>query len=237
MEGGCRELENGVTYFLTTSNPGVLYDMMDNPLPILDTNQSGSWRFYVNENVTRAPEVLRVNYDFNITETAIDVHGYIYFTQRVFRNGSFPGTTKSFSEIEIRDCGVIFDCSTFQVLEPEIYVEPWGSGQLSLEPGLVSFRFEAPRSAQLFQVRVESRSFMGSLAGPLEAYTFPLETGPDPRLPPDRPFVLPGGVTPLGQKVPAETNVTLLFNEEVLPGSGNISFCTQLTQDNGSCGP
>lgn len=235
--GGCRELESGVTYFLTTSNPGVLYDMMDNPLPVLDTNQSGAWRFYVNENVTRAPEVLRVNYDFNITATAIDVHGYIYFTQRVFQNGSFPGTTKSFTEIEIRDCGANFECSTFQVLEPEIYVEPWGSGQLSLEPGLVSFRFDAPRSPNLFQVRVESRSFMGadtskgSLAGPLEAYAFPLATGPDPRRPPDRPFVLPGGVTPLGQKVPAETNVTLLFNEEVQPGAGNISFCTQLIQE------
>lgn len=238
--GGCRELESGVTYFLTTSNPGVLYDMMDNPLPILDTNQSG-WRFYVNENVTRAPEVLRVSYDFNITETAIDVHGYIYFTQRVFQNGSFPGTTKSFTEIEIRDCGANFECSTFQVLEPEIYVDAWGSGQLSLEPGLVSFRFDSPRSPHLFQVRVESRSFMGadtskgSLAGPLEAYLFPLETGPDPRRPADRPFVLPGGVTPLGQKVPAETNVTLLFNEEVLPGSGNISFCTQLIQETQSC--
>lgn len=240
--GGCLELGNDVTYFLVTRTPGVLYDMMDNPLPMLNT--SNSWRFYVSENVTRAPEVLRVSYAFNITNYTVsgipelqEVYGYVYFTQRIYLNNSFPGMTRMFSEIQIRDCGSNFDCSTFQAVEPMIFVEPWGSSQLGLEPGLAQFRFEAPMEARRFQVTVLSRSFMGadtskgSMAGPLEPYTFLVDTGPDPRIQPDRPFILPGGVEPAGNKVPSKTNVTMVFSEEVLPGSGNISFCTQLMQE------
>jgi len=240
--GGCLELGNDVTYFLVTRTPGVLYDMMDNPLPMLNT--SNSWRFYVSENVTRAPEVLRVSYAFNITNYTVsgipelqEVYGYVYFTQRIYLNNSFPGMTRMFSEIQIRDCGSNFDCSTFQAVEPMIFVEPWGSSQLGLEPGLAQFRFEAPMEARRFQVTVLSRSFMGadtskgSMAGPLEPYTFLVDTGPDPRIQPDRPFILPGGVEPAGNKVPSKTNVTMVFSEEVLPGSGNISFCTQLMEE------
>ena len=30
-----------------------------------------------------------------------------------------------------------------------------------------------------------------------------------------RPFILPGGVEPAGNKVPSKTNVTMVFSEEV----------------------
>lgn len=242
--GGCQELESGITYFLMTSNAGVVYDMMDNPLPMLDTNRSRSWSFYVNENVTRAPEVLRTSFAINSTEAVTEVHGYLYFAQRVFQNGSFPDTVRQASEIQIQDCGADFDCSHSQVVEPvTVQVEPWSSQRLGLEPGLVHFSFEVPDVPHRFQVTVLPWSFMGadtrkgSLAGPSQPYTFMLETGSDPSIPPERPFILPGGVFPSGpEPVTANSNVTMVFSEEVLAGSGNISFCVDLVEDRCSLG-
>ncbi|CAK9012713.1 unnamed protein product, partial [Durusdinium trenchii] len=242
--GGCQELESGITYFLMTSNAGVVYDMMDNPLPMLDTNRSRSWSFYVNENVTRAPEVLRTSFAINSTEAVTEVHGYLYFAQRVFQNGSFPDTVRQASEIQIQDCGADFDCSHSQVVEPvTVQVEPWSSQRLGLEPGLVHFSFEVPDVPHRFQVTVLPWSFMGadtrkgSLAGPSQPYTFMLETGSDPSIPPERPFILPGGVFPSGpEPVAANSNVTMVFSEEVLAGSGNISFCVDLVEDRCSLG-
>eukprot|EP00438_Fugacium_kawagutii_P005007 Skav232022 [mRNA] locus=scaffold541:28187:35486:+ [translate_table: standard] len=86
----------------------------------------------------------------SVVKSGVEVNGYVYFTQRVFQNGSFPGTSRSFPEIEIRDCGANFDCSTASVFEPLVYVEPWGSLQLGLEPGVVQFRFDA-KMAHLYE--------------------------------------------------------------------------------------
>ncbi|CAJ1327257.1 unnamed protein product [Effrenium voratum] len=241
--GACRELESGITYFLTTSNVGVLYDMMDNPLPMLDTNTSGPWRFEVNENVTRAPEILRVNYAINMSDTA-EVFGYVYFTQRVFQNGSFPGTVRRADsrEIMIHDCGTDFDCAQAEeITDVSVTTDSWSD--LGGVPGVLLFRTEVRPNVRL-QVTVPPWSFMGadtrpgSLAGPLQPYTFLIDTGPDPRVPPIRPFILPDGRFPSNQQryVPANTNITLYFSDEVRAGAGNISFCISLEEDaNTSC--
>ncbi|CAE7785152.1 unnamed protein product [Symbiodinium necroappetens] len=150
--------------------------MMDNPLPMLDSNVtgSGSWRFDVDENVTRAPEILRATHMVAINSSTPEtlVTGFLYFTQRVYQNGSLPGTTLMREDLKVWDCGTSFDCDNLQPMNDSdtvlsVYVEPWDASSFVLLPGLVEFRVVLPDDLpRRLKVVVPPYSFMGADSRP-----------------------------------------------------------------------
>jgi len=245
----CGDLEHGVTYFLATSEPGVLYDLMDNPLPKLDTNQT--WRFSVDANVTRPPEVMYTTDHYSTTETpnGTALVGYVHFTQKVHQRGDvtgFPRLPGDYSEIVVLSCGADFSCKNPQELQNSSVEVFTASRTRGLEYGIAQFQFLFDGlPPNRFQVTVLRGSFLGAdgdqgmMSGPSADYTFYFDMGKDPHAPIDhlRPYTLEGGLTPaLGQTyVLANTDIVLYFNTEIHSGEGNLSFClnadVQLTDE------
>ncbi|CAK0860652.1 unnamed protein product [Prorocentrum cordatum] len=179
----CEDLAVGTTYYLATSNPGVLMDAEFNQLPQLNT--SGLWAFTVGSGADAPPP--EVVFVAGSDASGGVLTGYLQFSRRVWANPSGGNLT-------ITDCGGDLDClaegDNFLAAEvaPESCV--YGDGSTpQLSYGIVKFVVSVPTDGRRYLVRVGANMVQDDPGadrldvqrfGPHGYYEYEVDAGLDP---------------------------------------------------------
>jgi methionine-rich copper-binding protein CopC len=219
------DLVSGSTYYVKTSEAGVVKDAVGNNLAAMDSQSAFKFIVLSNSGTSAKPEIAYAG-GFQVSNTYA-VTGYIFFTERVLSSNA---------ALRITDCGSDMRCSAQSDNGADITdaTLAFGSGSTddgTDEYGLLTFTKTLPTNNRKYRITVPQSvaTSSASQVGPSNEYSFYISLGTvnswvsEDAVGPEIFLRIPASSA---TSVSAGTSISLYFNEDVQSGSGTVSFCT-----------